>query len=329
MLTDDDAVTDLGPLKYVRSITAPLSPLQAQRFSAKFPVYVLNGYGQAEIGEVIGWTAADAKAHPDKVGAVGRPHPGVDIKLRRRAGIGCSCGRRNTAAGARRARSTPTGFVDTGDLARIDDDGFVWIEGPRRRPDQPRRQQGLPRHGRGGAAAVARRWTTSPSSAQPDERLGEVPVAFLVRPATSPTPSSTPCAASTSCRTRCRRRSIAGELPRNDAGKLLRAQVSASPYRTLLVRRDGPIGWLIFNRPAAGNAMDATMLAELERAWQELDADPDVRVIINTGEGERVPDRARRRAAQPRSATRCASSRDAPSEPSFDSRRGTTACGSR
>ena len=29
MLSDDDTVTDLAPLRYVRSITAPLSPLQA------------------------------------------------------------------------------------------------------------------------------------------------------------------------------------------------------------------------------------------------------------------------------------------------------------
>ena len=56
-------------------------------------------------------------------------------------------------------------------------------------------------------------------------------------------------------------------------------------YETLIVEREGPIGWLVFNRPEAGNAMDATMLAELERAWQELDADPQVRVIVNTGEG--------------------------------------------
>ena len=56
-------------------------------------------------------------------------------------------------------------------------------------------------------------------------------------------------------------------------------------YETLLVEREGPIGWLVFNRPDAGNAMDATMLAELERAWQELDGDPQVRVIVNTGEG--------------------------------------------
>ena len=58
-----------------------------------------------------------------------------------------------------------------------------------------------------------------------------------------------------------------------------------SGYSTLIVERDGPIGWLVFNRPAAGNAMDATMLAELERAWRELDEDPQVRVIVNTGEG--------------------------------------------
>ena len=73
MLADDDAVTDLSPLRYVRSITAPLSPLSARRFTDKFGVTVLNGYGQAEIGEVIGWTAADAREHPEKIGAVGRP----------------------------------------------------------------------------------------------------------------------------------------------------------------------------------------------------------------------------------------------------------------
>ena len=56
-------------------------------------------------------------------------------------------------------------------------------------------------------------------------------------------------------------------------------------YATLLVERDGPVGWLVFNRPEAANAMDATMMAELEAAWLELDADPAVRVIVNTGAG--------------------------------------------
>jgi enoyl-CoA hydratase/carnithine racemase len=57
-------------------------------------------------------------------------------------------------------------------------------------------------------------------------------------------------------------------------------------YATLKVEREGAVGWLIFNRPQAGNAMDAAMLTELEQAWGELDADPSVAVIVNTGEGK-------------------------------------------
>jgi enoyl-CoA hydratase/carnithine racemase len=56
-------------------------------------------------------------------------------------------------------------------------------------------------------------------------------------------------------------------------------------YETLLVERDGPVGWLVFNRPEAGNAMDARMMEELEAAWHELAGDADVRVIVNTGAG--------------------------------------------
>jgi enoyl-CoA hydratase/carnithine racemase len=56
-------------------------------------------------------------------------------------------------------------------------------------------------------------------------------------------------------------------------------------YETLVVERRGPVGWLVFDRPDRGNAMDATMLAELERAWVALDGDDDVRVIVNTGNG--------------------------------------------
>src|SRR6516165_9576376 len=63
------------------------------------------------------------------------------------------------------------------------------------------------------------------------------------------------------------------------------AAVPLGDFETLVVERDGPVGWLIFDRPAAGNAMDATMLDELERAWQALAADADVRVVVNTGNG--------------------------------------------
>jgi enoyl-CoA hydratase len=61
--------------------------------------------------------------------------------------------------------------------------------------------------------------------------------------------------------------------------------VSGHSFETLEVRREGHVGWLVFDRPDRGNAMDATMLAELEQAWHQLDADPEVRVIVNTGNG--------------------------------------------
>ncbi|HEY8525866.1 MAG TPA: enoyl-CoA hydratase/isomerase family protein [Acidimicrobiales bacterium] len=69
------------------------------------------------------------------------------------------------------------------------------------------------------------------------------------------------------------------------------ADVSPAPdrvydgYETLRVERRGPVGWLVFDRPDVGNAMDGRMMAELERAWGELDADPAVRVVVNTGAG--------------------------------------------
>lgn len=59
-------------------------------------------------------------------------------------------------------------------------------------------------------------------------------------------------------------------------------QVAEEP---LEIRREGSLGWLIFNRPNAGNAMDAAMMAALPQAWRELDADSSIRVIVVTGAG--------------------------------------------
>ena len=192
MLADDANVADLTPLRFVRSITAPLSPLAARRFTEKFGVTVLNGYGQAEIGEVIGWTAADARDHPDKVGAVGRPHPGVAIKVVAEDGSAASVDAvgellvrpPRMASGYADGQSLddridPDGYVRTGDFARIDGDGFVWIEG--RVGDVINRGGNKVFPGQ-----VEEVLLLSPGVSEvavvglPDERLGEVPVAFVV-----------------------------------------------------------------------------------------------------------------------------------------------------
>ncbi|MFJ6573979.1 enoyl-CoA hydratase/isomerase family protein [Streptomyces sp. NPDC091292] len=56
-------------------------------------------------------------------------------------------------------------------------------------------------------------------------------------------------------------------------------------YATLDVVRQGPVGWLVFNRPDRRNAMNNAMRDELRAAWTELAADPGVRVIVNAGRG--------------------------------------------
>jgi enoyl-CoA hydratase len=62
-------------------------------------------------------------------------------------------------------------------------------------------------------------------------------------------------------------------------------EVEYSPFECLKIERHGPVGWLINNRPAQLNAMSALMRDEFATAWNELAADPDVRVIVHTGEG--------------------------------------------
>ena len=234
-MLNDSAVTDLAPLRYVRSITAPLSALQARRFTERFGAVVLNGYGQAEIGEVIGWTARDARDHPDRIGAVGRPHPGVDIRIDApdEHGTGRLLVRPPAMAAGYAGgddladRVDADGFVDTGDLARVDDAGFVWIEGRQSDlinrggnkvfPEQVEEVLRLAPGVRDAAVVGA-----------PDDRLGEVPVAFVV----SDTPVD-PSSLAALCREHLVPYKVptafhrVDALPRNDVGKLLRRELAA------------------------------------------------------------------------------------------------------
>ncbi len=56
-------------------------------------------------------------------------------------------------------------------------------------------------------------------------------------------------------------------------------------FEHLVVERHGPVGWLINDRPDQLNAMNSAMRDEFADAWLELDRDPEVRVIVHTGDG--------------------------------------------
>jgi long-chain acyl-CoA synthetase len=240
MLTDEPGLDDLSPLRFVRSITAPLSPWQARRFKERFGVAVLNCYGQTELGgEIVGWNAADARAHgDDKLGSVGRPHEGVLVRVVDESGAEASA----DAAGELWVRTpamisgyadgtdlgdrlSPDGWFRTGDVARIDPDGFVWIEG---RVSDMVNRGGLKVY----PAEVEEVLRLDPAVTDaavvgvPDDRLGEVPWAFVVTRSGAPPDGE---ALAGLCRQHLAPYKVpvrfehVAALPRNEVGKVLKA----------------------------------------------------------------------------------------------------------
>ncbi|MBV8172112.1 MAG: enoyl-CoA hydratase/isomerase family protein [Candidatus Eremiobacteraeota bacterium] len=59
-------------------------------------------------------------------------------------------------------------------------------------------------------------------------------------------------------------------------------------YETLLVDRDGPVAIITINRPKVLNALNELVLAELSRAFDQLEADRSVLAVVITGAGERA-----------------------------------------
>lgn len=56
----------------------------------------------------------------------------------------------------------------------------------------------------------------------------------------------------------------------------------------LVARTDGGIGWIIFNNPEKRNAMSADMYDGLRIAMEQFATDPQVRVVILRGAGEKA-----------------------------------------
>ncbi len=54
------------------------------------------------------------------------------------------------------------------------------------------------------------------------------------------------------------------------------------------IQRDGPIAWLVFDHPARRNAMTIDMWRAVPERCEELATDPEVRVVILRGAGERA-----------------------------------------
>jgi long-chain acyl-CoA synthetase len=174
----------LTSLRVVRSGSAPLDPGLAEAFEEKYGVPVIVSYGATEFsGALAGLTMKDRRRWGTaKRGSVGRPHPGVELRIvdpdnGHELGPG--------ATGVLEARAPQiTGaeagaWTRTNDLARIDGDGFVFIEG---RADDVIIRGGFKVDPRAVAATLRQHPAVVDAVVVPlpDQRLGQVPGAVVI-----------------------------------------------------------------------------------------------------------------------------------------------------
>jgi long-chain acyl-CoA synthetase len=196
------AATDHGPfpgLRIAASGGAPLPREQAENFERVTGVPVLDTWGLSETSPA----ATLNRPGATRVGSVGRPIDGVEVRAVGDDNQGLPAGEtgqlairgHNVMKGywrrpeATAAAITPDGWFLTGDLGRVDDDGYVYVVG--RSKDMiirgglnvyPREvEEVLHRHPAVSEAAVV---------GVPDERLGEeVGAAVVLAPGASAEPA--------------------------------------------------------------------------------------------------------------------------------------------
>jgi acyl-CoA synthetase (AMP-forming)/AMP-acid ligase II len=180
VLHSDLTRDDLAGIRAVTSGTAPLSAEDADAFTERFGIPVLTSYAATEFGGgVAGWNLADHQRYwRDKRGSVGRATLGATLRVVDDDGEPVGAGVPGLLECKPGQLGPDTDWIRTTDLARIDEDGFLWILG---RADQAIIRGGfkvmpddvrlaLEAHPAVAGAAVV---------GCPDERLGETPVAMI------------------------------------------------------------------------------------------------------------------------------------------------------
>jgi long-chain acyl-CoA synthetase len=133
----DAARFDTSSMRIWGSGAAPLPVEIVEPFERKFGGRLLEGYGLTEASPVV---SAHRLSGVRKLGSVGQPIPGVEVSIRDddgralpAGGVGEVCVRgRNVMAGYYRnleetARTIRDGWLHTGDMGRLDGDGFLYI----------------------------------------------------------------------------------------------------------------------------------------------------------------------------------------------------------
>jgi acyl-CoA synthetase (AMP-forming)/AMP-acid ligase II len=181
----------IATLRAVRAGSAPLPAETTLEWEARYAIPVLQAYGATEFA---GGIASSTIEHRRRWGAakltsVGRPHPGVKLRVVDPNGeVELPVGQTGLLLIRRGAPGDPPGWVRTNDLAHLDGDGFLYIDG---RADGVINRGGL----KVDAHEVEGLLRLHPAVAEvavvglPDRRMGQVPVAAVVVSPGRPAPS--------------------------------------------------------------------------------------------------------------------------------------------
>jgi long-chain acyl-CoA synthetase len=180
----------LASVKLIYTASAPLSMELADEFEATYGIPIIQGYGATEfLGAVTGWPGDSfEKWGAMKRGSVGLPIPGVKLRVVDSASgtvLGPNAVGNLEVDSPYRVKGVPAGWAATNDLARVDEDGFVWILG---RGDDVIIRGGFKVHLLEVEAALLEHPLVLEACVVglPDERLGEVPAALVITDASEP-----------------------------------------------------------------------------------------------------------------------------------------------
>jgi acyl-coenzyme A synthetase/AMP-(fatty) acid ligase len=132
------AVADMRSVRWALTAGSMLPRRNAERFHSKTGIVPCPLYGTTETGGISVATAADGR---DVDGRVGPPMQGVAVEVRRPAGaadLGPGLGKLFVKSSSMmhgylddrgRVTTTPDGWFETGDLARLEDDGAIHLRG--------------------------------------------------------------------------------------------------------------------------------------------------------------------------------------------------------